>query len=57
MRGCGGRTRQLSGDGLSAQLLVSGSPFQDTPLFYWHREARNANAEVDDRCPSISRAR
>ena len=22
-------------------------PFQDAPLFYWHREARNANAEVD----------
>lgn len=29
------------------ELLVSGPPFQDTPLFYWHREARNANAEVD----------
>jgi len=29
------------------ELLVSGSPFQDTPLFYWHREAPNANAEVD----------
>jgi hypothetical protein len=29
------------------ELLASGPPFQDTPLFYWHREARNANAEVD----------
>ena len=28
-------------------LLGSGLPFEDTPLFYWHREARNANAEVD----------
>ena len=29
------------------ELLGSGLPFEDTPLFYWHREARNANAEVD----------
>jgi hypothetical protein len=29
------------------ELRASGLPFEDTPLFYWHREARNANAEVD----------
>jgi predicted AAA+ superfamily ATPase len=29
------------------ELLCSGPPFQDADLFYWHREARNANAEVD----------
>ena len=29
------------------ELLCSGLPFQDNRLFYWHREARNANAEVD----------
>jgi len=29
------------------ELLASAPPFQDTPLFYWHREAPNANAEVD----------
>jgi len=29
------------------ELPGSGLPFEDTPLFYWHREARNANAEVD----------
>jgi predicted AAA+ superfamily ATPase len=29
------------------ELLGSGLPFEDARLFYWHREARNANAEVD----------
>lgn len=29
------------------ELRASGLPFEDAPLFYWHREARNANAEVD----------
>jgi hypothetical protein len=29
------------------ELLASSPPFQEAPLFYWHREARNANAEVD----------
>jgi predicted AAA+ superfamily ATPase len=29
------------------ELRASGLPFEDTPLYYWHREARNANAEVD----------
>ncbi|MDO8836378.1 MAG: ATP-binding protein [Vicinamibacterales bacterium] len=29
------------------ELLVSAPSYQDAPLFYWHREARSANAEVD----------
>jgi predicted AAA+ superfamily ATPase len=29
------------------QLLCSARPFEDPQLFYWGREARNANAEVD----------
>lgn len=29
------------------ELLKSGNPMEDRGLFYWHREARNANAEVD----------
>jgi uncharacterized protein len=29
------------------QLLCAGAAFEDTQLFYWAREARNANAEVD----------
>ena len=29
------------------ELRASGLPFEDGPLYYWHREARNANAEVD----------
>ncbi len=29
------------------ELRRSGLPFEDAPLYYWHREARNANAEVD----------
>ena len=29
------------------QLLCSAPPFEDPQLFYWGREARNANAEVD----------
>ena len=29
------------------ELRCSALPFEDTPLFYWHREARSANAEVD----------
>jgi hypothetical protein len=29
------------------ELLSSGLPFEDTPLFYWHRESPSANAEVD----------
>jgi hypothetical protein len=29
------------------ELLVSAPSYQDTPLYYWHREARSANAEVD----------
>lgn len=29
------------------QLLCAGAAFEDPQLFYWAREARNANAEVD----------
>jgi len=29
------------------ELRSSGLPFEDTRLFYWHREAPHANAEVD----------
>lgn len=29
------------------QLLAAGLPFDDPQLFYWSREAKNANAEVD----------
>jgi predicted AAA+ superfamily ATPase len=29
------------------QLLCAAPPFEDPQLFYWAREARNANAEVD----------
>lgn len=29
------------------QLLCAAPPFEDPQLFYWGREARNANAEVD----------
>lgn len=29
------------------EILKSGNPMEDRGLFYWHREARNANAEVD----------
>ncbi len=29
------------------QLLCGGPPFEDPQMFYWAREARNANAEVD----------
>lgn len=29
------------------ELLCSGLPFVDDRLYYWHREARSANAEVD----------
>ena len=29
------------------ELRCSGLPFEDTPLFYWHREAPSANAEGD----------
>ncbi|MCC7518921.1 MAG: ATP-binding protein [Verrucomicrobiae bacterium] len=39
----GGLAEQFVGQ----ELLCSGLRFQEEPLFYWHREARNANAEVD----------
>lgn len=39
----GGLAEQFVGQ----ELLASGLPFLDDRLFYWHREARNANAEVD----------
>jgi predicted AAA+ superfamily ATPase len=29
------------------ELRAQGPAFQETPLFYWHRERKNANAEVD----------
>lgn len=29
------------------ELRNLGPPFQEHPLFYWHREEKNANAEVD----------
>ncbi|MGN0847137.1 MAG: ATP-binding protein [Kiritimatiellia bacterium] len=29
------------------ELLKSGNPMEDRGLHYWHREAKNANAEVD----------
>lgn len=39
----GGLAEQFVGQ----ELLCSGLRFQEEQLFYWHREARNANAEVD----------
>jgi len=29
------------------ELLKSNSPYEKSTLYYWHREARNSNAEVD----------
>ena len=29
------------------ELLKSGSPFVENRLYYWHREAKSSNAEVD----------
>ena len=29
------------------ELIKNSSPYQAEQLFYWHREARNSNAEVD----------
>lgn len=29
------------------ELVKNASPLDDAQLFYWHREARNSNAEVD----------
>jgi hypothetical protein len=29
------------------ELRSLGPPIEDHPLFYWHREEKNANAEVD----------
>lgn len=29
------------------ELLKAGNPMEDGRLYYWHRESRNANAEVD----------
>ena len=29
------------------ELKKAASPFQESTLYYWHREGRNANAEVD----------
>lgn len=29
------------------ELKKGGSPFSDAPLYYWHREERGSNAEVD----------
>ncbi len=39
----GGLAEQFVGQ----ELRVSGPAFQKHPLFYWHREQKNANAEVD----------
>lgn len=32
---------------IGQELLAQGHPFEERELFYWHREQRNANAEVD----------
>ena len=32
---------------VALELLKGASPFEDAALFYWHKEARNSNAEVD----------
>ena len=32
---------------MGQQLLAAGLPFEHPQLFYWSREAKNANAEVD----------
>ena len=32
---------------VALEILKSQSPFTDGELFYWHREAKNSNAEVD----------
>ena len=29
------------------ELMKNASPYQPQQLYYWHREARNSNAEVD----------
>lgn len=39
----GGLAEQFVGQ----QLLAGGPMFENRPLFYWHRERKNANAEVD----------
>ena len=39
----GGLAEQFVGQ----ELHASGPAFQEHPLFYWHREQKNANAEVD----------
>jgi predicted AAA+ superfamily ATPase len=39
----GGLAEQFVGQ----ELRSLGPPFEGHPLFYWHREAKNANAEVD----------
>jgi hypothetical protein len=39
----GGLAEQFVGQ----ELRTSGQAFQEQPLFYWHREQKNANAEVD----------
>ena len=39
----GGLAEQFVGQ----ELRASGPAFQEHPLFYWHREEKNANAEVD----------
>jgi len=39
----GGLAEQFVGQ----ELLSSAPAFQEQPLFYWHREQKNANAEVD----------
>lgn len=33
---------------VALELAKSGSPLDEKRLFYWHREARNSNAEVDN---------
>ena len=32
---------------VALELLKGASPYVDSSLFYWHREAKNSNAEVD----------
>lgn len=32
---------------IGQELHAGGPSFQEHPMFYWHREAKNANAEVD----------
>ncbi len=38
---------QLAEQYIGQEMLALGLPFEDRRLYYWHREEKNANAEVD----------